>query len=157
MLEKLLLRLELPLIQVQSSAAIPWYIRMPPGVWGLRLGLVDLMGVWFAMLSFRRFKQYFSRGCWASFAFGDFLHTPPSPHPKQQLQRCFCLCCTHQQHTSTSKFLKCAEWVCWWSLESPRHGCITVRVHSSSGIALRICVFYRRRSSFCLTHQMFCP
>ena len=84
MLEKLLLRLELALIQVQSFAVIPWCIRMPPDVLSLKLGLVNLTGVFFAMLSFRRFKQYFSRGCHASFAFGDFLHTPYSPHPKQQ-------------------------------------------------------------------------
>lgn len=128
-----------------------------PDVLGLKLGLVNLMGVCFATLSFRKFKQYFSRGCHASFAFGDFLHTPHSPWPKQQQQRSFCLCCRCQQHTLTSKFLNSMECVCRWSLESPRRGCVTVRLHSSSGMALRICMFYRRRYSFCLTHQVFCP
>lgn len=78
-LEKLLLRLELASIQVQSSAVIPWCTRMLPDVLGLKLGLVNLMGACFATLTFRRFKQYFSRGCQASFAFSDFSAYPPLP------------------------------------------------------------------------------
>lgn len=108
----------------------------------------DIDGVCFAMLSFRRFKHHFSRGCHASFA---LLHTPHSLHPKPQQQRCFCLCWMHQQDTFPSKFLNSVEWGCRWSFKRPGHGCVTGRVQSSSRMALRIRAFCRRRFSFCLT------